>query len=108
MKKIKEGLINEEIVRRYPGSNNGGNYVIDNGGNSIVDKGKGDGPRSHDYGKVDTEELGDLDANMSGGAYVRGIKPSFVRDKTRWHSPTKEEEIVMKKSDKFIYVCESN
>ena len=33
------------------------------------------------------------------GADVRGIKPSFVRDKTRLHSPTKEEEIVMKKSD---------
>ena len=59
MKKIKEGLINEEIVRRYPGSNNGGNYVID--------KGKGGGPRSHDYDKVIAEELGDLDANMSGG-----------------------------------------
>ena len=59
MKKIKEGLINEEIVRRYPGSNNGGNYVIDNG--------KGSGPRSHDYGNVVTEELRDLDANMSGG-----------------------------------------
>ena len=29
MKKIKEGLINEEIVRRYPGSNDGGNNVID-------------------------------------------------------------------------------
>ena len=43
MKKIKEGLINEEIVRRYPGSNN-------NGGNNIIDKGKGSGPRSHDYG----------------------------------------------------------
>ena len=60
MKKIKEGLINEEIVRRYPGSdNNGGNYVTDNG--------KGGGSRSHDYGKVVAEELGDLDANMSGG-----------------------------------------
>ena len=59
MKKIKEGLINEEIVRRYPGSDNGGNYVID--------KKKGSGPRSHDYGKVVAEELGDLDANMSGG-----------------------------------------
>ena len=59
MKKIKEGLINEEIVRRYPGSNNGRNYV--------VDKGIGGGPRSHDYGKVVAEELGDLDANMSGG-----------------------------------------
>ena len=59
MKKIKEGLINEEIVRRYPGSNNyGGNYVID--------KGKGRGSRSHDYGNVVAEELGDLDANMSG------------------------------------------
>ena len=75
MKKIKEGLINEDIVRGYPGSDNGGNYV--------VDKGKGGGQRSHDYGKVVAEELGDLDANMSGGADVRGIKPSFVRDKTR-------------------------
>ena len=60
MKKIKEGLINEEIVRRYPGSYNGG-------GNYIADKGKGGGPRSHDYGKVAAEGLGDLDANMSGG-----------------------------------------
>ena len=60
MKKIKEGLINEEIVRRYPGSGI-------NGGNNIVDRGKGGGPRSHDYGKVIAEELGDLDANMSGG-----------------------------------------
>ena len=59
MKKIKKGLINEEIVRRYPSS--------DNGGDNIVDKGKGSGPRSHDYGKVVAEELGDLDANMSGG-----------------------------------------
>ena len=75
MKKIRQKLINKEIVRRYPGSNNGGN--------NIVDKGKGSGPRSHDCGKVIAEELGDLDANMSGGADVRGIKPSFVRDKTR-------------------------
>ena len=52
MKKIKEGLINEEIVRRYPGSNNNG---------------KGGGPRSHDYGKVVADELGDFDAKMSGG-----------------------------------------
>ena len=58
MKKIKK-LINEEIVRRYPGSNNGGNYVIDNG--------KGGVPRSHNYGNIVAEELGDLDANMSGG-----------------------------------------
>ena len=58
MKKIKEGLINEEIVRRYPGS--------DNGGNNIVDIGKGGWPRSHVYGKVVADELGDLDANMSG------------------------------------------
>ena len=65
MKNIKEGLINEEIVRRYPGSDNGGNYVIDNG--------KGGGPRSHDYGNVVAEELGDLDANMSG-VDVRGLK----------------------------------
>ena len=59
MKKIKEGLINEEIVRRYPSSDN-------NGGNNIVDRGKGSGSRSHDYEKVVAEELGDLDANMSG------------------------------------------
>ena len=58
MKKIKEGLINEEIVRRYPGYDNGGNYVID--------KGKGSGPRSHDNEKVIADKLGDLDANMSG------------------------------------------
>ena len=60
MKKIKEGLINEEIVRRYPGSYN-------NGGNNIVDNGKEGGSRSHDYGKVIAEELGDLNANMTGG-----------------------------------------
>ena len=59
MKKIKEGLINEEIVRRYHGPNNGGN--------NVVDKGKGGGSRSHVYGKVVAEELGDFDANMSGG-----------------------------------------
>ena len=75
MKKIKQGLINKEIIRKYPGS--------DNGGNNTVDDGKGDGPRSHDYENVVAEELGDLDANMSGGADVRGIKPSFARDKTR-------------------------
>ena len=60
MKKIKEGLINEEIVRIYPGSSN-------NGGNIIIDNGKGGGSRSHDNDKVVAEELGDLDANMSGG-----------------------------------------
>ena len=60
MKKFKEGPINEEIVRRYPGSNN-------DGGNNVVDELKGGGPRSHDYGKVVADELGDLDANMSGG-----------------------------------------
>ena len=50
MKKIKEGLINEEIVRRYSGS--------DNGRNNVVDKGKGGGSRSHDYEKVIADELG--------------------------------------------------
>ena len=34
-------------------------------GENIVDIGKGGGSRSHDYGKVVAEELGDLDANMS-------------------------------------------
>ena len=96
MKKIKEGLINEEIVRRYPGS--------DNGGNNIVDKGKGGGSRGHDYEKVVAEELGTWRQICLEGADVKGIKPSFVRDKTRWHSLTKEEEIVMKKSDKLISV----
>ena len=38
-----------------------------NGGNYFVDKGKGGGSRSHDYGKVVAEKLGDLEANMSGG-----------------------------------------
>ena len=60
MKKIIEGLINEQIVIRYPGSGN-------NGDKNVVDKGKGSGSRSHDYGKVVADELGDLDANMSGG-----------------------------------------
>ena len=45
IKKIKEGLINEEIVRRYPGSDISGE-------NNVIDKGKGSEPRSHDYGKV--------------------------------------------------------
>ena len=58
MKKIRQKLINKEIVRRYPGS--------DNGWNIVVDKGKGGGLRSHDYGNVIADELGDLDANMSG------------------------------------------
>ena len=61
---VKEGFINEEIVRRYPGSNNGGN--------NIVDRGKGGGSRSHDYWRVVAEELGDLDANMSGGDGTEG------------------------------------
>ena len=39
VKKIKEGLINEEIVRRYPGSDNWGIYVIH--------KGKGGGLSFH-------------------------------------------------------------
>ena len=38
MKKIKEEFINEEIVRRYPGSNNGGNYVIDKIREKVVDQ----------------------------------------------------------------------
>ena len=66
---MKEGLINEEIVRRYPGSDNGGNYVID--------KGKGSGSRSHDYGKVVAEELEDLDANMSGWYECQGYQTKF-------------------------------
>ena len=83
MKKIKEGLINEEIVRRYPGSNNGGNNIVDNG--------KGSERRSHDYGKVVAEELGDLDANMSGCGWCWGNQAKFCEG----NSPTKEEEIVM-------------
>ena len=75
MKKIKQGLINEEIVRRYPGSDNGGNYVIHNG--------KGSGPRSHDNRNVVVEELGIWMQICLEGVDVRGIEPSFVRDKTR-------------------------
>ena len=59
MKKIRVELINEEIIRRYPSSYNGGN--------NVVDKGKGGGPRSYENEKIAAEELGDLDANMSGG-----------------------------------------
>ena len=59
MKKIKEGLINEEIVRRYTGSNNGGN--------NIVDRGKGSGSRNHDNWERCCWRVGDLDANISGG-----------------------------------------
>ena len=94
MKKIKEGLINEEILRRYPGSNNGGN--------NIVDKGKGDGSWSHDYGKVVAEELGGLGCEYVWRGRMLGESSQVLWGKTRWHSPTKEEEIVMKKSDKFI------
>ena len=57
-RKLKK--INEEIVRRYPGSGI-------SGGNNIVDKGKGGGSKSHNYEKVVAKELRDLDANMSGG-----------------------------------------
>ena len=73
MRRVLEGLINEEIVRRYPGSDN-------NGGNYVIVKGKGSGPRSHDYRKVIAEELMQI---CLEGADVRGIKPSFVRDETR-------------------------
>ena len=51
-------LINEEIIRRCSGFYSEGNNVIDNW--------EGGGPRSHDYGNVVAEELGDLDVNMSG------------------------------------------
>ena len=40
-------------------------------------------PRSHNYGKVVVEELGGWMQICLEGADVRGIKPSFVRDKTR-------------------------
>ena len=70
MKKIKEGLINEEILRRYPGSNNGGNYVID--------KGKGSGPRSHDYGKVITEELGGLGCKYVWRGRMLGVSSQVL------------------------------
>ena len=46
-------------------------------GENIVDKGKGGGPRSHDYRKVVAEELGDLDANMSGGGGCQGYQAKF-------------------------------
>ena len=47
------------------------------GGNKIVDKGKGGGPRSHDNGKVVADELGDLDASMSGGGGCYGNQAKF-------------------------------
>ena len=42
-------------------------YISGISGNYVIDKGKGGGSRSHDYGNVVAEELGELDANMSGG-----------------------------------------
>ena len=75
MKKIKEGPINEGIVRRYPGSDNGGNYVID--------KGKGSGQEVMIMGKLLLKSWGTWMQICLEGADVRGIKPSFVRDKTR-------------------------
>ena len=71
MKKIKEGLINEEIVRRYPGSNN-------NGGNNIVDNGKGGGPKSHDYEKVIADELGDFDTNIYLWGRMLGVSSQVL------------------------------
>ena len=47
------------------------------GGNYVIDKGKGGGPRSHDNGKVVAEELGDFDANMSGGGGCQGYQAKF-------------------------------
>ena len=76
MKKIKEGLINEEIVRRYPGSDN-------NGGNYVIDKGKGSGPKVMIMGKLLLMSWGNWMQICLERADVRGIKPSFVRDKTR-------------------------
>ena len=76
MKKIKEGLIIEEIVRRYFDSDN-------NGGNNIVDKGKGGGPKVMITGKLLLKSWGTWMQICLEGEDVRGIKPSFVRDKTR-------------------------
>ena len=84
MKKIKEGLINEEIVRKY--------HIRE----------KEVGQEVMNMGTLLLKSWGTLMQICLEGADVRGIKPSFVRDKTRRHSPTKEEEIVLKKSDKFI------
>ena len=53
-------LLYEFFVRRNTGSDN-------NGGNNVIDKGKRGGPKRHDYEKVIADELGDFDANMSGG-----------------------------------------
>ena len=52
-------------------------------GNNVIDKGKGGGPRSHDYGNVIAEELGTWMQICLEEVDVRGIRPSFVRDKTR-------------------------
>ena len=46
-------------------------------GNNVEYNGKGSGPRSHDYGKVVVQELGDLDANMSGGGGCLGYQAKF-------------------------------
>ena len=75
MKKIKEGLINEEIVRRYPGSNNVGN--------NVVDKGKEGGQDVMIMGTLLQKSWGTWMQICLEGADVRGFKPSFVRGKTR-------------------------
>ena len=73
MKKIKEGLINEEIVRRYPGS--------DNEGNNIVDKGKEVGQEVMIMGTLLLMSWRTWMQICLEGADVKGIKPNFVRDK---------------------------
>ena len=70
MKKIKQGPINEEIVRRYPGSNNGGK--------NIADKGKGGGSKSHDYGKVVAEELGGLGCKYVWKGRMLGVSSQVL------------------------------
>ena len=75
MKKIKEGLINEEIVIRYPGS--------DNGEIMLETMDKEVGQEVMIMGKLLLKSWGTWMQICLEGADVRGIKPSFVRDKTR-------------------------
>ena len=69
MKKIKEGLINEEIVRIYPGSGISGEKEV--------------GQEVMIMGTLLQKSWGTWMQICLEGADVRGIKPSFVRDKTR-------------------------
>ena len=88
MKKIKEGLINKEIVRRYPGSDN-------NGGNNVVDKGKGGGSRSRDNEKVDCWRVGGLGCKYVWKGRMLGVSSQVLwgRRQDNLHQQNHEDKV---------------